>query len=72
MEECGVQWENHFCYLRSMLVWNGKCGVEIKRIIAMTKTTFDQLKHLLTNYHLKTQTKLKILKCSKLKILKCS
>ena len=39
VKEDGAQQEIHFYYLRSMLVEKNKCNVEIKKKIAMAKTT---------------------------------
>ena len=52
-----------FKYLGQHITNNGKCDNEVKTRIAIAKSRFGQLKHILTSYQTQPATRLRILQC---------
>ena len=68
MQHIHQQHQNHkftiLCmqYLGSTVTRDGRCATEIKKIIAIAKKGFNNMKHLLTNPNIKLETRIRTLK----------
>jgi len=58
-----IEQVDSFNYLGSLLTADGRCRSEIKRRIAIAKSSFNQMKSIFTDRKLSTRLKIRLLKC---------